>query len=281
MTSSPLLLLALAACSPPNGPPIARTCHGDTELCYRPLNEVAILKTHNSHASEARGYSPLAMNQFEAIPTQLRDGVRSLNVDVYEEDGVLVACHGFCGLGSQPLDDVLTEVEDFLTEFPTEPVLIDFQDEAPPGAIAAALADHPVSALAHARQPGDPWATLLDLVDAGTPLLVFGERQDGDPPWFLNLSDHTYRTGWEYLTPEELDCAPADPVVAGGLYEIVHVLTNPLANPDNAEAINHEPVIGEHLSRCNAEVAFVNQISVDYYSIGDGLDAVAAANGLR
>lgn len=275
------LLVALAACDAPDGPPRARTCHGSADLCGRPLDEVAILKTHNSHASEARGYSPLSMNQFEAIPTQLRDGVRSLNVDVYEEEGQLVACHGFCALGSQPLDEILTEVEDFLTEFPSDPVLIDFQDEAPAGAIAAAMAAHPIGSLAHARQPGDPWPTLGELADAGTPLIVFGERQEGDPPWFLNLPDHTYRTAWEYLTPEELDCAPADPIVEGGLYEIVHVLTNPLSNPDNAEAINHQPVIGDHLARCTEEVGFVNQISVDYYSIGDGLEAVAAINGIR
>ncbi len=241
---------------------------------------MAILKTHNSHASEARGYSPLSMNQYEAIPAQLRDGVRSLNVDVYEEGGALVACHGFCALGSQPLEDILTEIFDFLTESPTEPVLVDFQDEAPPGAIAAAVAAHPIAALAYTRAPGDAWPTLGELSDARTPLIVFGVRQDGDPDWFLNLPDHTYRTAWEYLTPEELDCAPADPVVAGGLYEIVHVLTNPLASPDNARAINHQPVIGDHLARCAEEVGFVNQISVDYYSIGDGLDAIDEVNGI-
>ena len=56
------------------------------------------------------------------------------------------------------------------------------------------------------------------------------------------------------------------------------MLTTPLAHPDNAEAINHQPVIGEHVQRCVDEVGFVNLLAVDFYSIGDGLEVIEQLN---
>ena len=93
-------------------------CNGSVENCELRVDEVRFLKTHNSHASLDRGYHEWAANHVEAIPTQLADGVRSLNVDVYEGDEGLITCHGLCELGSQPLVEVFTEIETFLTSNP-------------------------------------------------------------------------------------------------------------------------------------------------------------------
>ena len=260
----------------PEEEPLQRACNGAPELCDRPVNEVAFLKTHNSHASEERGFHPAAMNHFLAIPKQLDLGVRSLNVDVYFEDDALITCHGFCGLGNQPFDGVLDEVHGFLLDNRDQIVLLDFQDEAGDGRIVDAIAAHPIADLAHAHS--ETWPTLGELADS--PLILLGNRSEGDPAWFNDSADLAYRTGWAYETPEELDCEPADPVVDGGLYEIVHVLTNPLASPDNARAINGKAQVTEHVDRCVAEVGFVNQVSVDYVSIGDALGAIDALNGI-
>ncbi len=237
-------------------------CNGAVELCDLPLDEVAFLRSHNSHASEERGYHLTARNHTFAIPTQLEDGVRSLNVDVYEWEGELAACHGFCELGTQPLEEILDEIEDFLGENPDETVLIDFQDEAPEGDMIDAVEAHAVYERVHLQPHGEPWQTMRALRGE---LVLLDERL-------------VYGTAWDYDTPEELDCTVQGEEIDGGLYEVTHVLTNPIASPENAEAINHQPVIGDHVGACLEAVGFVNLLSVDYYSVGDALAVVEALN---
>lgn len=269
------MLLALGCDTNEPEPEPETGCNGAELLCGRRVDEVAYLRTHNSHASEERGYEVWSRNQFEAIPTQLSAGVRSLNVDVYVEEGQVLACHGYCSLGSQAFDEVLEEIGDFLRENPRELLLLDLQDETQGEARdTLALSDLPFAV----QQPGQPWPTLGELVDADTRLYVFSKSASGDEDWFHPYGSFLYSTGWQYEEPEDLDCA-ASPF-EHGLYEVTHVLTNPLSHPDNAEAINHHPVLREHIERCQAEVGFVNQVSVDYYSIGEGLDYIDELNGV-
>lgn len=255
------------------------TCNGLPGLCERRVNEVSYLRTHNSHASEERGYTQLSWNHYFAIPTQLRDGVRSLNVDVYPaDDGSLRVCHGFCELGEQPFVEVLDEIEAFLDAWPREVVLLDFQIEVPAEDLRAALMAHPLHTRALTQAPGTPWPTLGELVDADRRLVVFGSGDPEDPPWLLAKSAFMYTTGWSYWEPEDLDCAITSDQLEHGLYEVTHVLTNPLASPYNAEAINSAESIDAHLERCDEEVGFVNLLSVDFYTIGEPLAAIGARN---
>jgi len=253
-------------------------CNGQTFLCDRPVNEVAFLRSHNSHASEERGYTVLSMNQFFAIPTQLEDGVRSLNVDVYEWKGELTACHGYCELGNQPFVDILDEVETFLSTNPREVVLLDFQDEAPAGAIVSAIANHAIVDLTHTQAIGEAWPTLGEMIGDNKRLVIMGESQDSDPLWMHDTNEIVYSPGWSYQTPKDFDCAIQ--TIPFGLYEISHVITNPLPSPSNAKLVNYDPVLSDHIYRCVDEVGFVNLISLDFYSIGDGFKLVDDLNAM-
>lgn len=244
-----------------------RLCNGSELLCDRSVQEVAFLRTHNSHASEERGYTAFNWNHHFAIPTQLAEGVRALNVDVYDFEGQLQACHGPCELAAQPFVDVLDEIEGHLAGDPGAVLLIDFQDEAAEGAIEAAIDAHAIGQRVHVQDPALPWPTLAELLDAGTGLVT--------------LDGNVYGTGWSYEEPEDLDCVVQGEAFETGLYEVTHVLTNPLASPANAEAINHDPVLSDHIDRCVAEVGFVNQVSIDFYSIGDGLALIDRLNGIE
>ena len=247
-------MLWLLACTDPT------RCNGAIGLCEQPVDEVAFLRSHNSHASEDRGYHLAAMNHYVAIPAQLELGVRSLNIDVYLWQDELTACHGFCELGTQPFDEILNEISTFLDANPDETILIDFQDEAPEGALDAAFRDH-LGARIHDQPVDEPWPTLGELRGRIIP-----------------AGPHVYGTGWQYDAPEDLDCAVQGEAREHGLYEVTHVLTNPIASPDNAEAINHQPVIGDHVGACLDEVGFINLLSVDYVTIGDAVEVVEALN---
>ena len=259
------------------------TCNGLAELCDRALDGVAFLRTHNSHASEERDYSTLSMNHYNAIPTQLTDGARALNVDVYRWASVdvpedLYACHGYCELGYQPFVEILDEIETFLAANEREVLLLSFQDEVGGRALSTAISDHALSARLHTQTPGQPWPTLGEMIEAGQTLVVMGSPGEGEPAWMHRTSDLVYGTHWQYDTPEDLECVVSGTPIEHGLYEVTHVLTNPLASPKNAELINHDPVLSDHILGCVAAVGFVNLVSMDYYSIGDGLGLIDTLN---
>ena len=251
-------------------------CNGLKDLCDRKLHEVSFLRTHNANASEEREYSPFAMNHFFAIPTQLKDGVRALNLDLYDYEGELLFCHGYCDLGSQPADELVREILDFLSDNPNEVLVIDLQDESNGRSAEAflSLENH-----LYARNVDlDSWPTLGELIQDEKRVLLFGSPTESDPDWLLSKTDWWYSNGWYYQEPADLDCELTEDKIMYGFYEVTHVLTNPLAHPDLAESINHQPVIGTHVQRCMEEVGFVNFISVDFYSLGDGLKVVEAIN---
>ncbi len=268
----------LLGCAEPEPQPYLG-CNGHEPLCERSFLEQAVLRSHNSHASWDRGYHQVAANHYRAIPDQLADGVRSLNVDVYEVEGELVACHGFCELGMQPFSEILDEIDAFLGAREREVVQLDFQDETGPGVLAAAIGEHPLSSRAAALEDGG-WPSLGEMVEAGEQVIVMGARVEGDPDWMHDMGARVYGTHWQYDTPEELECVVSGEAIEGGLYEVTHVLTNPVSHPDNADLINYDPVLSEHIDRCVDEVGFVNRVSIDYYSVGDGLALIDRLNGL-
>jgi hypothetical protein len=220
-----------------------------------------------------------AMNHYFAIPTQLADGVRSLNVDLYEQDGELIACHGDCGLGWQLADELWTEISDFLRANADEVVLIDVEDGAPAGVVNRSIAAHALGRYGWVQEVGEPWPSLGEMLDEGGQLVFFNTPVKGVPEWVLDPGEFLFGTGWLYASVEQLDCAVEGEVLEHGLYEMTHVLTNPISSPDYAGEINQEGVLVEHLERCLGEVGRANMVSVDYYSLGGVFEALEGFNG--
>ena len=141
---------------------------------------------------------------FFAIPTQLQDGVRALNLDLYDYEGELLFCHGFCDLGAQPAHELVQEILDFLSDNPNEVLLIDLQDESSGRSAEAFLSLE--SHLYERDLDLDSWPTLGELIQAKKRVLLFGSPAENDPNWLLSKSDWWYSNGWYYQEPEDLDC---------------------------------------------------------------------------
>ncbi len=254
-------------------------CNGLTVLCDRPLNEVVFARTHNSHANVEAGYDVVNWNHYEGVPTQLADGIRSLNFDIYHEQGETMLCHGICAFASQPAVDALTEVADFLDANRYEVVLLDLQSETSMDHIVAAFEASGVTTWAHTQIPGEPWPTLREMIRADRRFVVFGSPESGAPGWLHAKGDFIYGTSSHYEEPEELDCVLGGAPIPHGLLDVTHILTNPVASPDNAEAINHNPLLQDRLDTCIAEWGRLpTLVAVDFYTIGDILEVVEGLN---
>ena len=274
-------VLAIVACSSTPAEPTslgAEPCNGWPELCDRTPLEITTPMTHNSHATLERGYHQTAANHLYAIPTQLEDGIRALNVDVYEDEGEMVACHGYCSLGSQPLSEVWAEITDFLDDHPREVVWLLLQDGAPLDSTLASFdeAGMPERAYVH----GESWLTLGEMIDDDTRLILSGGGGGGDEaPWYHRQDALSFATNYGYPSPQQMDCQLRGDPLDGGLFELVHTFLDPIAWEDLSEAGN--PDLADRLEQCEAEVGLrANLLTVDWYHHGDVVGVAAEHNGL-
>ena len=111
------------------------SCHTVTEdplscnllpnLCTQRVSDVLFAGTHNSMSAQEEGW--FAPNHLYAIPQQLQDGVRALNIDTYYWEEESYMCHGFCEIGAQPLSWATQEISDFLEQEPQSVLILTFQ----------------------------------------------------------------------------------------------------------------------------------------------------------
>jgi len=278
LLSIALATLALAAC----GNDARETgCNGYDELCDRPVDQVVFAMTHNSHATDERFYNPAARNHMSAVPTQLADGVRALNFDVYYEEDQIWVCHGYCALGHQDFVEILGEVREFLDDHPREVVLLTFESYISAADTAASFDAADLTRLVHTQTPGAAWPTLAEMIDANRRLVVFTNNEPGTPAWYHDENDFLYGTAWGTAKKEELNCDLTSGPLEHGLFVLNHTLTDPIAGIELAEQINYNPFLIDRVHDCEQQVGRqVNAIEVDYYETGDLIETVAILNGV-
>lgn len=271
----------LIACGPqtPDPPePEPRVCHGDAALCDRPLTDVVLLATHNGMSNEDEGWA--LPNQHHDLDRQLADGVRGFLLDLYDEDGVVTLCHGFCELGSEPFVDALGRFSRFFDAHPGESVVFVLESYVSGDAVAGAFADAGLADRAWAQVPGDPWPTLGELADADRPFVVFGQDDLGGPDWVMDgYGDFVWDNPYAAEAPEDLSCAPYRGDPSHDFFLMNHFLTAPTAREDLAEQVNHDPFLSERVAACEDGAGRpISWLAVDFYDVGDGLSVVRRLN---
>jgi hypothetical protein len=270
-----------ASCTTDAGSPIAiDACNGHPELCDRRLDEVAFATTHNAMSSTEDGFTP--PNQRYRLWRQLEDGVRGFMLDVHPGgDGTPLLCHGFCMLGQRPLVDGLRDLRVFLECHPTDVIAIIFESHVPEAPIAAAFEESGLIRLVRSQPLADPWPTLRELIAADERVVVLTDDRDATLPWHLYSYDYAWENPYAATTPDTLSCAQDRGERTRSLWIFNHFLTAPVARPDLAEMINHDPFFTDRVAACRADAAgdLPNFVTVDFYDIGDVLPVVDALNG--
>lgn len=266
-------------CERASGLPDPLVCNGSAALCDRPYDAVAYPTTHNAMSNaEERWVAP---NQNVSMWQQLEDGVRGLMLDVYEDEGETLLCHGFCRLGSRPLTEALIELRTFMDCHPAEVLTIIFEPHVDEPLIAASFEAAGLLPYLHEQPLGASWPTLRAMIESGRRLVIFTETSDVSLPWYHHAYSYAWDNDYANRTPSDLDCEVNRGAGESSVFILNHFLTAPIAMRSLAEMINHNPFFIDQVRRCESETGQLpNFITVDFHDIGDLFEVVDAMNGL-
>ena len=293
-----------------------RACNGHVELCDRRLDEVTLATSHNAMSSTATGfYLP---NHLSTMRAQLDQGVRGFMIDtVYGraasngtvrtslglvdvdtlDGGALAAaegvqsrqgadlgeeavylCHGFCEIGALDAVDELRTIREWLEENQREVVVLVVQDATDPADTAAAFEEAGFSDLVLTQQPGEPFPTLGEMIDAGMRVFVMVEEDGAGFDWLHPAFEFSQETPFSFASAEEFSCAPNRGEGDNPLFVVNHFIT--LARPSN-QTINDYQQLLDRAEACRDERGLQpNLIAVDFISEGDVMAVVDTLNGV-
>lgn len=261
-------------------------CNGHVELCDRPYDLVVFPGTHNSHAAMDDGYPVVNANHVRGIGPQLVDGVRAMLIDIYpdpDDDTAILMCHGPCSLASTPHIEGLQTIVDFLVANPREVLTIIYQDGVGIDRIEAEFAATGADALVYAHEPGTPWPTLGEMIEADTRLVVTAESGGPPPAWFHHVWDEAWDTPYGPSSIEGLSCDLNRGDPEHDLFLVNHWVNTGLGLPsqDNASEANTTEVLLARAQQCWAQWDHPpNFLVVDFYEQGSLFSVVDTLNGV-
>lgn len=266
----------------PDLPP-ARACNGDAMLCERRFDEVAFPCTHNAFSARDDGFEKINANQRHGVAQQLADGVRCMMLDVSDDAGTTVLCHGGCNLGRIEHAVVLADIAAFLDANPDEVLTIIYQDDLAVERIVADLEAAGLAGRTYTHEAGAPWPTLASMIDADTRLFVTAEVGGPPPAWFHHVWDLTWDTPYTFHSMDEFSCEKNRGSVDNDLFLVNHWVSTVIDTPSEADAVtaNAYDVLYGRATQCQREAGQLpNFVAVDFYDTGDLFQVVRALNGL-
>ena len=258
---------------------LMKPCLGDNQYCDKRYDELSYLVTHNAMStSEDRWFFP---NQGRGLIAQLNDGVRGLSWDIYDHDQEVYLCHGYCWLGKRKLIHDLVELKDWLDDNPREIVSIFFESYVGKKPVVELFEQSGMIDYVHHQALEQDWPSIIDMIDSGKRVVVFTSREGGSDDWYHDAWRYVWDTDFSYKSIDDFSCSRLrGPKDLSGLYSINHFLTNPLASKALAKKAN--PSVYERAESCWMEAGQrPNFIFVDFYSVGNTLDAVRKLNSLH
>jgi hypothetical protein len=270
-----LFFSTLLACAEPE--PELEPCNGSPILCSRSLAEIAVLTTHNAMSNHEDGWG--APNQFSPIDQQLKDGVRGLMLDIYDEDGLLMLCHGVCWAGSLELATGLGFIAEFLRENPRELLTLILENYSEAEDLLAAFDSAGLADQLHLQNPQAPWPSLQQMIDSKRRLVVLTDTGETPSRGILAVWEHAFDTPYAAQTADDLSCELGRGAAGNSLFILNNFLTAPLPAPELAETVNFNPFLLDRAKRCGvARDHLANFVTVDFYNLGDAAAVVDTLN---
>jgi hypothetical protein len=262
-----------------DGGVIPTACNGSPALCDRHYNEVSYPTAHNAMSNADEHWS--LPNQHHNIPRALTDGVRGLQIDTHDYNGVSYLCHGACGIGKKLLAQGLCEIAVWMDQNPGEVVTLQIEDYITPEATEAAFVESGLIDYVRVLPPGGPFPTLGEMVADGHRLVVFSETAHDHPAWYMPLFDYSWDTPYSFMSAADFSCDWNRGTRGNPLFTVNHFISDPVADLSQATMVNTNPVLLDRARQCQAEGGQLpNFLAVDFYDVGDLFEDVRMLNGL-
>jgi len=189
----------------------ATTCNGYSSLCSKLYSGVAFIGAHNSYAVG----SSLVHNQGQDVTTQLKDGIRTLQVQAHTLNGTIHVCHQSCSLqDSGTLQAYLSTVSSWVASNPNEVlsiVIVNFNN-LPATQFSAAFDAAGLSQYAYSPPSAQialsAWPTLGSMIDNGKRVVVFMDNQANYDavPWIIDEFSNMFEDAYD-VTDQSFGCA--------------------------------------------------------------------------
>ncbi|KAF5246123.1 hypothetical protein FANTH_7030 [Fusarium anthophilum] len=273
---------------------VLAACNGHNELCGRKYSDITFIGAHNSAFV---GEFPVH-NQYISVSEQLNLGVRFLQAQTREKNGVIQMCHTYCWqLGAGPLHNYLGEISEWVRTNPDEVVtiLLTNNDAIPIEKFDEAFSSAGLKDLVfrpQKRLSRDEWPTLQELLDDGTRLIVFMDyyMDESRVDYILDEFDYFWETPFGETDPSFPTCEvdrpeKGDPTVLMGIMN--HMLNHDLLGvvfPDqiDTEKTNSEYSIQRQIDLCQGSWGRrPNVVLLDWANVGEAIGAQISLNGLR
>ncbi|KAF9229054.1 PLC-like phosphodiesterase [Gyrodon lividus] len=275
----------------------ATTCNGSPDLCNRSFANVTFVGAHDSYAV---GINNLATNQDYNITQQLNDGIRMLQVQAHNLNGVIQLCHTSCSLyDGGPLSTYLGTVKIWLDANPSEvlSLLIVNSDGFPPTTYDSVFKGAGLDTMSYAPPsasiPATQWPTLGSLIDSGKRLITFMDASAdfNAVPYIIDEFTNIWETPYDVTTTFDCSVNRTNGDPSTQMYLINHfldtlVLGQPVPNPGQANqtnAVSGPNSLGEQFYLCAGQYGRnPNFMLVDFYEYGGGsvFEVAATANGV-
>ena len=177
------------------------------------------------------------------------------------------------------MTEALVELKLFLDEHPNDVIIMIFESYVSAEMMRDTYEEAGLLSYLYAHTQGEPWPTLNQLTSSKTPLVLFTDAGGGVFPWHHDVWTYAFETPYAAESPETLSCELNRGDPANPFFILPHFLTAPLAAPELADQINHNPFFEERVNECAQYWEHTPTIiQVDFYSVGDVFDVVGELN---
>ena len=195
-----------------------------------------------------------------------------------EGERVPYLCHSVCELGATEMVAALTDVRKFLERNRYEVVIIFIEPSILPQEIAGAFHDAGLDPYLATLERYEPLPTLREMIASNRRLVVFTERQGGNPAW--------YHEGFSFTQDTEVgaeldECESRNGNASSPLLMVNHWVDGFPAPVKANEEVTTIKALLERARTCKRELGRIpNLFPVDFYDSGDIVEAVAKLNQL-
>jgi hypothetical protein len=293
------LLSSFVATSALSLTPRATSCNGFSELCDKSYGSVSYVGAHNSYAV---GTNNLATNQDYDATQQLNDGVRLLQLQAHNNNGVIQLCHSSCSLfNGGTLEDYLKKVKSWLDANTNDvlTILIVNIDNLPPSQFGTVYTSAGMDSVSFAPESSpltaSSWPTLGSMIDSGKRVVTFLDNQ-ADPaavPYLIDEFTNVWETAFDVTDISLFDCSVnrTKGDTSTQLFLINHFLDKivfgqpapDVSKANTTNAATGDGSLGTHVQTCVSSVGRAPTfLLVDFYEYGGGsvFQVAAGINGV-